>query len=76
MESRTLSLLEFPKVLERLANMAASEPAAAACRAIAPLGGLAFQVIGFSQASEFGNIDQIIHGVFSGIPLCDNGINN
>lgn len=38
MESRTLSLLEFPKVLERLARLAASEPAAAACRAIAPLG--------------------------------------
>ena len=41
MESRTLSLLEFPKVLERLANMAASEPAAAACRAIVPLGDVA-----------------------------------
>ena len=38
MESRTLSLLEFPKVLERLAQLAASEPAAAACRAIVPLG--------------------------------------
>ncbi|MHC1789484.1 endonuclease MutS2 [Solidesulfovibrio sp.] len=38
MESRTLSLLEFPKVLERLASFAASEPAAAACRALAPLG--------------------------------------
>ncbi|WP_300155409.1 Smr/MutS family protein [Solidesulfovibrio sp.] len=38
MESRTLSLLEFPKVLERLAALAVSEPAAAACRAIAPLG--------------------------------------
>ncbi len=37
MESRTLSLLEFPKVLERLASLAASEPAGAACRAIAPL---------------------------------------
>ncbi|WP_428569711.1 MAG: endonuclease MutS2 [Solidesulfovibrio sp. DCME] len=37
MESRTLSLLEFPKVLERLAALAVSEPAAAACRAIAPL---------------------------------------
>jgi DNA mismatch repair protein MutS2 len=38
MESRTLSLLEFPKVLERLARFAASEPAADACRALAPLG--------------------------------------
>ncbi|MFP5259985.1 MAG: endonuclease MutS2, partial [Acidobacteriota bacterium] len=38
MESRTLSLLEFPKVLDRLARLAASEPAAAACRAIVPLG--------------------------------------
>ena len=38
MESRTLSLLEFPKVLERLAQLAVSEPAAAACKAIAPLG--------------------------------------
>ncbi len=37
MESRTLSLLEFPKVLERLAGLAASEPAAAACRSIVPL---------------------------------------
>ncbi|MEL7639731.1 MAG: Smr/MutS family protein [Solidesulfovibrio sp.] len=37
MESRTLSLLEFPKVLERLAELAVSEPAAAACRALAPL---------------------------------------
>ncbi len=36
MESRTLSLLEFPKVLERLALLAVSEPAAAACRALAP----------------------------------------
>ncbi|EHJ46937.1 MutS2 family protein [Solidesulfovibrio carbinoliphilus subsp. oakridgensis] len=36
MESRTLSLLEFPKVLERLAALAVSEPAAAACRAITP----------------------------------------
>jgi DNA mismatch repair protein MutS2 len=38
MESRTLSLLEFPKVLERLARLAASEPAAAACRMLSPLG--------------------------------------
>ena len=38
MESRTLSLLEFPKVLERLAQLAVSEPAAAACKALAPLG--------------------------------------
>lgn len=38
MESRTLSLLEFPKVLERLAQLAASEPAAAACRGLSPLG--------------------------------------
>lgn len=38
MESRTLSLLEYPKVLERLASLAASEPAAAACRMLAPLG--------------------------------------
>ena len=38
MESRTLSLLEFPKVLDRLAGYAASEPAAAACRALAPMG--------------------------------------
>ena len=38
MESRTLSLLEFPKVLERLATLAVSEPAATACRAIVPLG--------------------------------------
>ena len=37
MESRTLSLLEFPRVLARLAALAASEPAAAACRALAPL---------------------------------------
>lgn len=38
MESRTLSLLEFPKVLDRLAGYAASEPAAAACRVLAPMG--------------------------------------
>ncbi len=38
MESRTLSLLEFPKVLERLSRLAVSEPAAAACLALAPLG--------------------------------------
>jgi len=38
MESRTLSLLEFPKVLERLAALAVSEPAAAACREISPIG--------------------------------------
>ena len=37
MESRTLSLLEFPAVLERLAALAASEPAAVACRALGPL---------------------------------------
>lgn len=37
MESRTLSLLEFPKVLERLAALAVSEPAAAACRSLTPL---------------------------------------
>ena len=37
MESRTLSLLEFPAVLSRLATFAASEPAAAACRALGPL---------------------------------------
>ena len=37
MESRTLSLLEFPKVLERLAELAVSEPAATACRTIAPI---------------------------------------
>jgi len=37
MESRTLSLLEFPAVLERLAAFAASEPAATACRALSPL---------------------------------------
>jgi len=38
MESRTLSLLEFPKVLKRLAELAASEPAVAACRMLTPLG--------------------------------------
>ena len=38
MESRTLSLLEFPKVLDRLAGYAASEPAAAACRVLSPMG--------------------------------------
>lgn len=37
MESRTLSLLEFPAVLERLAAFAASEPAAAVCRHLGPL---------------------------------------
>jgi DNA mismatch repair protein MutS2 len=37
MESRTLSLLEFPRVLTQLACLAASEPAAAACRALTPL---------------------------------------
>jgi DNA mismatch repair protein MutS2 len=37
MESRTLSLLEFPRVLEQLACLAASEPAAAACRDLCPL---------------------------------------
>jgi len=36
MESRTLSLLEFPRVLARLAALAASEPAAAACQALVP----------------------------------------
>jgi DNA mismatch repair protein MutS2 len=38
MESRTLTLLEFPKVLERLSQLAASEPAAASCRTLSPLG--------------------------------------
>lgn len=37
MESRTLSLLEFPKVLEALAGYAVSEPGAAACLAIRPM---------------------------------------
>lgn len=36
MESRTLSLLEFPKVLDRLATLAVSEPAASACRCLVP----------------------------------------
>ena len=38
MESRTLSLLEFPKVLERLSQLAVSEPAATACRLLTPFG--------------------------------------
>ncbi len=36
MESRTLQLLEFPKVLAALAGFAVSEAGATACRAIAP----------------------------------------
>ncbi|MBN2140705.1 MAG: Smr/MutS family protein [Desulfovibrionaceae bacterium] len=37
MESRTLQLLEFPKILNRLSELAVSGPGAAACREIAPL---------------------------------------
>ncbi|MBU1248073.1 MAG: endonuclease MutS2, partial [Proteobacteria bacterium] len=37
MESRTLTLLEFPKVLELLAGRAVSEPGVSACLAIHPL---------------------------------------
>jgi DNA mismatch repair protein MutS2 len=37
MESRTLSLLEFPRVLAQLSCLAASEPGAAACLALTPL---------------------------------------
>lgn len=36
MESRTLQLLEFPKVLKALAGFAVSEPGAAACLRLAP----------------------------------------
>ena len=41
MESRTLQLLEFPKVLSRLASLAVSEPGREACLAIAPLADIA-----------------------------------
>lgn len=37
MEPRTLQLLEFPKVLQRLAQLAVSEPGQAACLELAPL---------------------------------------
>ncbi|OIO05728.1 MAG: endonuclease MutS2 [Desulfovibrionaceae bacterium CG1_02_65_16] len=37
MESRTLHLLEFPKVLRELSGFAVSEPGAAACLALGPL---------------------------------------
>jgi len=37
MDSRTLSLLEFPKVLQALGGFAASEPGRLACSSLAPL---------------------------------------
>ncbi len=37
MDSRTLTLLEFPKVLQALGGFAASEPGRLACLAVAPL---------------------------------------
>lgn len=41
MDSRTAQLLEFPKILNALAGLAASEPGAEACRKLTPFSSLA-----------------------------------